>query len=174
MKIYLLFAGEWNLVDSTQKDFQALIEERNIKIGNSAKIGYSAKIGDSAEIGNSAKIPNKHKETFSSLTISYMVGVIMQEDIGVFYKAVKPDLTDFHSGKYQYKAGSGDSMALERDQSIECGPGWHFTSYERVVVFAEKRPHKIISAEINMQDIMAVHNKVRVRKFSNVKIVELK
>ena len=98
----------------------------------------------------------------------------MQQGVGVFYKAVKPDLTDFYSGQYQYKLGKGDSNnKLKRDQAVECGEGWHWTSYERAVSFAERKPHKIISAIIEKKDILSVYNKVRVKKFSNVQLLEL-
>ncbi len=104
-----------------------------------------------------------------------MVGVIMQNKKGIFYKAVKPDLTDFHTGEYQYKIGKGDkNPKLKRNQKINCGDGWHWTSYERAVVFAQKKPHKIISAEIEMNDILSVYNKVRVKAFKNVQEVILK
>ena len=186
-----------------EKGFKKLLEERNIIISDSAEIGDSAKIGDSAEIGNyakigyyakignyaeignsaeignyakigdSAKIPAKFNKIFSALNISFMVGVIMQGERGIFYKAVTPELKDFYTGEYQYKIGRGDELKLKRDQKIECGEGFHFTSYERAVVFADKRNHKIISAEIEMKDILSVHNKVRVKAYKNVKLVEL-
>ena len=99
---------------------------------------------------------------------------MIQHGEGVFYKAVQPDLTDLHSGTYQYKVGQGDkNKKLKRDQTIDCGEGWHWTSYEKAVAFAEKKPHKIISATIKLDDILSVYTKVRVREFSDVKVVEL-
>ena len=190
MKIYLWFVNEgWKLVDSEEDNkFNDYLKKRNIvisdsaKIGNYAEIGNSAKIGDYAEIGNSAKIGNyaeikinfnkDNKQVFSEEYIFYMVGVLMQKGKGIFYKAVQKDLTDFQTGKYQYKIGKDDDCKLKRNQEIECGEGWHWTSYERAVAFAEKRPHKIISAEIELKDILSVYNKVRVKKFANVKLIE--
>jgi hypothetical protein len=102
-----------------------------------------------------------------------MVGVLMQNEEGVFYKAVKPDMKDLYSGKYQYVERKGDKRKLERNQSVECGEGWHWTSYKRAVSFADKKPHLIISAKIKMKDILSVYNKVRVKEFSDVKIVKL-
>ena len=104
-----------------------------------------------------------------------MVGVLVRKGIGVFYKAVNPNLTDFYSGNYQYKVGKGDSnRELKKDQSIECGKGWHWTSYERAVAFAGSKPHTIISAVIKLKDILSVYNKVRVKAFHNVQIVKFK
>ena len=98
----------------------------------------------------------------------------MQNGIGIFYKAVKPDLTNLYSGKYQYKIGKGDeNLELKRDQAKDCGEGWHWTSYNGAVAFAEKEEHKIISAEIKLKDILSVYAKVRVRAFDKVKVVEL-
>ena len=103
-----------------------------------------------------------------------MTGVIMQENKGVFYKAVKPDLTCFcEKEKYQYIEGKGDEKELIKDQSIDCGEGWHWTSYERAVAFAGGKKHVIISSEIHREDILSVYNKVRVKKFGPIKIVKL-
>ena len=90
------------------------------------------------------------------------------------YKSVRPDLTDFYSGKYQYEIGKGDmDKSLKKDQVIDCGEGWHFSNLWYSIWFSEKRPHKIISATVNIKDILSVHQKVRVRKFSNVQEVKL-
>ena len=91
------------------------------------------------------------------------------------YKAVKEDLTDLYSGKYQYKTNKGDKVKAERNQNIQCGNNcWHFTNLWQAIEFAQKRPHKIISAKVHINDILSVYEKVRVRKFSNVKIVDLR
>lgn len=188
MKVYLWFEEEWKLVDSEEKSlfgksFEELLKERNITIGDRATIGYRSTIGDRATIGDEATIGyratikenfNKDgKDIFTPEYILYQTGIVIQNGKGIFYKAVKEDLTDFHTGKYQYKIGKGDKIKLERDQSIECGVGFHFTNYQNAVAFAEKRPHKIISAEIKLDDILSVHNKIRVRAFSKVKSVNL-
>jgi len=154
------------------------------KIGNYAEIDDYAKIGDYAEIGDDAKIGyhaeivknfNKNsKDTFSELNIFIMTGVLMQNGTGTFYKSVRPNLTDIFSGKYQYKIGKGDKSKLKRSQAIECGEGWHWTSYERAIAFAGGDPHKIISVTIRQEDILSVYNKVRVNAFNNVQLVEFK
>jgi len=63
--------------------------------------------------------------------------------------------------------------SLKKDQVIDCGEGWHFSNLWYSIWFSEKRPHKIISATVNIKDILSVHQKVRVRKFSNVQEVKL-
>ena len=102
-----------------------------------------------------------------------MVEVSMQNKKGIFYKCVKPDLKDFYTGKYQYKIGKGGNIRLKRNQEIECGDGFHWTSYNRAVKFAQNREYKIISAEIELKDILSVYNKVRVKRFKNVQEVKL-
>ena len=190
MKIYLYFNNDgWKLVNSNkEKNFADLLEERNIKISDYAKIGYFAKIsdyakiGDYAEIGYFAEIGDKfcttEKDIFSELNIFYMTGILIQNGKGIFYKAVKPDLSCFYENenriKYQYIVGKGDeNKKLKKDQSIDCGEGWHWTSYEKAVAFARRKPHKIISAEIDVKDILSVYTKIRVKKFSNVQVVKL-
>ena len=154
------------------------------EIGDSATIGDYAKIGDSAKIGNLAKIGNSAtiednfnkdgKDTFTPLNIKIMTGIIMNNGVGLFYKSVNPDLISFHDKKYQYKIGKGDSdKKLERDQSTDCGLGWHWTNYDNAIVFARENSHKIISAEIRLEDILSVYNKVRVKAFKNVQEVKL-
>ena len=88
------------------------------------------------------------------------------------YKSVKKDLTAFYDSKYQYSIGKGDeNKKLKKDQSIECGEGWHFTNLWEAISFSSGREYQIISAEKNIKDILSVHKKVRVKKFKNVKIV---
>jgi hypothetical protein len=89
------------------------------------------------------------------------------------YKAVKKDLTDFYSGKYQYKISKGDKCKAERNQIIQCGEGWHFSNLWNSIAFASNKPYKIISAKIHISDILSVYDKCRVKKFSNVQIVNL-
>ena len=148
------------------------------EIGNGAEIGDGAEIGNRVEIGNEAEIPENfnqnNKDVFTPLYIQIMTGVIMVDGVGTFYKAVNPDLTDFQTGKYKYKIGKGDeNKKLKRNQEMDCGEGWHWTSYDKAVAFAEKRPHKIISAQINLKDILSVYTKMRVKKFSKVREVNL-
>jgi len=89
------------------------------------------------------------------------------------YKAVKEDLTDFYSGKYQYKLGKGDSCKAKRNQNIQCGEGWHFTNLWNANAFGKGKKYRIISAKVHIDNILSVYDKVRVNKFSNVKIVDI-
>ena len=99
----------------------------------------------------------------------------MQNGIGTFYKAVNTDLTDLYSRKYQYKVGKGErNNKLKKDQSANCGQGWHWTSLWGAIKFLEDKKGTIISAEIKLKDILSVYNKVRVKAFSNVQIVKIK
>jgi hypothetical protein len=92
-----------------------------------------------------------------------------------FYKAVKNDLTDFYTGKYQYKINKGDNKKILRNQKEQCGQGWHFSNLWNANAFGrgKQKPFKIISAKVHISDILSVYNKVRVRRFSNVKIVDI-
>jgi len=155
------------------------------KIGDYAEIGVDVKIGDFAEIGNYVKIDDHaiigdcakivKVDTFSELNVLLKTGVVMNNEEGIFYKAVRPDLTDFYSGKYQYKIGKGDrNPKLKRNQNIECGEGWHWTSFWRAIEFLGVRKGIIISAKIKLKDILAVHQEVRVKAFSNVQVVKMK
>ena len=139
-------------------------------IGDEANIGYYANIGDEANIGNYANIGKI--EVFTKEYIYIMLGLLPDEK-GYFtmYKAVKEDLTDFYSGKYQYKVGKGDKCKSERNQNTQCGEGWHFTNLWNAIAFASDKPNKIISAKIHIDNILSVYDKVRVNKFSDVKIV---
>jgi hypothetical protein len=93
------------------------------------------------------------------------------------YKAVNKDLTALYieenKKQYRYKIGKGDSCKAERNQKIECSNDcWHFSNLWQSIAFASNKPHKIISAKVHINDILSVYDKVRVRKFSNVKVVE--
>jgi len=92
-----------------------------------------------------------------------------------FYKAIREDLTDFYSGKYQYKEGKGDKVKAERNQDMQCGNNcWHFTNLWNSISFGRSKGNfKIISAKVHINDILSVYDKVRVRKFSDVKIVNI-
>ena len=90
------------------------------------------------------------------------------------YKSVRTDLKSYHDNEYQYKVGISGKMELEPDQDIECGEGFHFTTYNKAMEFTEGRGYKIISAKIHISDILSVHQKVRVKAFSDVQIVDLK
>ena len=176
MKIYLWNNNEcdWKLYNSKDKGFDDEFKKRNIVISNYAKIGDSAKIGDYAKIGNSAKIL-RTPDNFSELNILLKTGVVMQNGEGIFYKAVRTDLCAFwNGGNYRYKVGKGDRCKnLKKEQSVECGEGWHFTSLWGAIAFLEKREGIIISARIRLKDILSVHKKVRVKAFSDVKIVKI-
>lgn len=207
MKVYLWTNNEWKLYDSNKRGFQKELKKRNIiigdraeigdravigngaKIGNWAEIGYGAKIGDGAVIGNGAVIGGEATigdgaeigytpDIFSELNVLLMTGVSMINGTGTFYKAVKPDLTDFYTGKYQYKIGKGSrNNKLKRDQSIDCGKGWHWGSYWTAVAFLSKQSNGvIISATIKLKDILSVsgkYHKVRVKAFRNVQLVKM-
>jgi UDP-3-O-[3-hydroxymyristoyl] glucosamine N-acyltransferase len=143
------------------------------KIGDGATIGDGAEIGDRATIGDGATIGKV--DAFSELYIFMQTGVVIKDGKGIFYKAVQDDLTDFYSGKYQYKKGKGDKRDLKKDQSVNCGEGWHWTGLWGAVGFLAEKQNKgkIISAEIEMKDILSVYNKVRVKAFKNVQIVKM-
>jgi len=102
---------------------------------------------------------------------------LLPDETGYFtmYKAVNPDLTAFYKEEnkkqYQYKIGKGDKCKAERNQNIQCGSGWHFSNLWQSISFASNKPHKIISAKIHINNILSVYDKVRVNKFSNVKVV---
>jgi hypothetical protein len=94
------------------------------------------------------------------------------------YKSVNKDLTAFYKEEnkkqYQYKIGKGDSCKAERNQSILCGDNcWHFTNLWNANAFGKGKAYKIISAKIHIDNILSVYDKVRVNKFSNVKIVDI-
>jgi hypothetical protein len=92
-----------------------------------------------------------------------------------FYKAVTSNLKDFYTGKYQYKIGKGDICKLERNQAEQCGSGWHFSNFWNANAFGKDKqePFKIISAKVHISDILSIYDKVRVKKFSNVKIINI-
>jgi len=142
-------------------------------IGNYSKIGDNALIHAHANIGSYVEIPNGFKDIFSPLNIQIMTGVIMQNGVGMFYKAVTPELRDFESEQYQYKIGKGDSCRVKRNQQIKYGKGTYWTGYERAIELAKGVPHKIISATIKIDDILAVYNEVRVKNFNNVQEIKM-
>ena len=179
MKIYLWENGKgWDLKKIKSVDDKELTK-RNIVISASATIGDSAKIGNSAKIGYSATIGDYATigkyDVFSEMSILAQMGIVFEKGIATFYKAVKPDLTDFYSGKYQYKVGKGGkNTKLKPDQKIDCGEGWHFTNIWGAISFLEQSGEGvIIAADIKLKDILAVYSKVRVRAFSNVRIVKV-
>ena len=155
------------------------------KVGNYATVGYYATVGDNATVGNYATVGNhivignyckiEKAKAFSELDVFLKTGIIMQNGEGTFYKAVSPELKAMsdYGNEYQYTEGGSDSMQLKRDSDLSCGPGWHFTSLHNAVSFAAGKPHRIISATVKLKDIMAIHDKIRVRAYSNVQIVKL-
>ena len=90
------------------------------------------------------------------------------------YKSVNPDLSSFHDKQHKYNEGSSwRDDNLQPDQSIECGAGCHFSTYTYAVAFAQCSPHVIISAKVHISDVLAVHRKIRVRGYSDVRIINL-
>jgi hypothetical protein len=89
------------------------------------------------------------------------------------YKSVSADLRDFYSGNYQYVIGGSDKITMERNQKIECGEGFHFSSIWNAIAFAQGREYVIISATVNIDDIMSVYDKCRVRAYKDVRIVNV-
>ena len=177
MKIYLIENGEWKLFDDpSEEEFKKrnIIIGDHAKIGNYAKIGDSAKIGYSAEIGDSAKI-TKSPTLFSKEYILIHLGILPDENGNyLLYKSVNPDQTSFYTSNFKYQEGQDwENQSLHKDQSVKCGIGCHFTTYERAVGFAEKRLHIILSATININDILSVYRKVRVKKYTNLRIIKL-
>ena len=170
MKIFLWDRKdyEWLLFDSEDKNFKNELKKRNIVIGGGASIGNEASIGYGASIIKS--------DTFSKENIYCQLNLITDKDgYLTMYKAVTPELKDFYTGKYQYRVGKGDTCKAERNQSMQCGAeGWHFTNLNNAISFASGRPNKLISAKIHIDDILSVYDKVRVRKFSNIQVVNLK
>ncbi|MCK9598160.1 MAG: hypothetical protein M0R06_03905, partial [Sphaerochaeta sp.] len=147
-------------------------------VGNYAAVGYNATVGDNAAVGYNATVgDNATVEKFTPISVIGIlvnVGIDISSGEATFYKAVKPDLTDFYTGLYQYRVGkSGEIKGLKVDQSVECGPGFHFTNLWSARAFAGDKPYVLISATIKLKDILSVHAKVRCRKFFNVKIVTI-
>ena len=68
---------------------------------------------------------------------------------------------------------------LARDQAIECGVGCHFTTYNNAVIFVSSKfgnslpPYIIIEAKVHIDDILAVHQKMRVKGFHVTRIMNL-
>ncbi len=90
------------------------------------------------------------------------------------YKSVNPDLSSFYSESWKYKGGKNwEDKTLKRNQAVECGEGCRFTTYSGAVAFAENKPHVILQVKINLKDILSIHKKVRVKKYTNLKIVKL-
>ena len=100
----------------------------------------------------------------------------MEKGEGLFYKAVNNNLTDFHTGKHDYKIGKGSKLKLKKNQSIECGEGYHFMDLWGAIKWGKEQhiSFKIISAKIKSKDILAVHWKIRVKAYSDVQEVNVK
>ena len=139
-----------------------------------AKVGYSATVGNYAKVGDYAKITKTSKEFTKEYILQHLGVVPDQKNYYTLYKCVKPNLVSFYDSTFKYTVkGRWKNEKFKKNQSIECGEGCHFTTYWKAVGFAQKREHKIISARIHINDILAVHEKVRVRAFSNVNIIEM-
>ena len=149
------------------------------RIGGGAEIGCSAIIGDYVEIEKNAKIWEfariyKTPDVFSKLGIFIHTGILIQNGEGIFYKAVRENMTDFYSATHKYEIGKGAEIKyLKRNQDVECGKGFHFTSLWGALGFLRENRGKIISAKIKLDDILAVHQKVRVKAYSDVQVVNI-
>jgi len=170
-KINLWVDGEGLCLFEVKDGNAKEIKDRKISIGDRASIGYGASIGYRASIGDRASI--KKFEKFSEISVQIHLGITMQNGKGVFYKAIRPNLESLYND-YKYKV-NGDKLNLKRDQNIECGEGWHFTNLWNAISFGKEKGEDfiIISAEIELDDILAIYQKVRVRKYTNVKIVKI-
>lgn len=200
MKIFLMTNEGWKFFEDLSGEERAkrkIIISSSAEIGNSADVGDYAKIGDTAEIGSYAKIGDSAKigksakirdyaeigdyqvvthtaKDFSVEVLYQQLNIISDNGYYILYKSVKPDLSSFYTDAFVYKEGmEWRDDSLSRNQSIECGAGCHFSTYKKAVKFAQKRPHMIISAKVHIDDILSVHQKVRVRAFSGVKIIKL-
>jgi len=154
-------------------------DEANIgnyaNIGDYANIGNYANIGDEANIGNYANIGKL--DIFTKEYIYIQLGLCSDEKgYYTMYKAVKKDLTDFYTGKYQYKVGKGDKTNEKRNQDKQCGNNsWHFSNLWNANSFGKNnKDFQIISAKIHISNILSVYDKVRVNKFSDVQLVDIK
>lgn len=175
---------EWAIIIGTS----AMIGD-NVMIGHASKIGEGAKIMDKVKIEDRTKIGDYAKITktlsiFSKENIFCQSGIVMQEEknndlIGIFYKAVTPNLQDFCSD-YQYKEGKGDrNEKLIRVQDRRYKQGWYFGNFWESIEFLNIRKLEgaIISAEIKLSDILQIfslpwNSEVRTKAFSNVKVVK--
>ena len=62
---------------------------------------------------------------------------------------------------------------METFQSIYCGEGFHFTILQNVLKYRNGySPIKIISAVLNIKDILSIHDKVRVSAYKDVKEID--
>ena len=151
--------------------------EDNVKLGNYVQLGNNVEIEDNVKLGDNILIENDvhvtYHNLFSPLTIIERFGVAPEDGWFRLYKAVTPELKSLEHPTYQYTIGGSDRIKIKRDQSIECGEGFHFTSFWRARVFADNNPFKIISALIHIDDVMAIHNKVRARAYKDVKVVDI-
>ena len=168
MKVYLIEKDEWKLFDIEKDSYE--LKRRHIIIGDYARIADSAKIGACAKITKTPLI-------FSKEYIFLHMG-ILPDDNGNYtvYKAVHQDGQSFFDSNFVYKCGMtwrDDSLA--KDQSIECGVGCHFTTYNNAVIYGTNQhlPYIIIEAKVHIDDILAVHQKMRVKGFSITRIMNL-
>ncbi len=153
------------------------------RIGDYAEIGDGSIIGDYAKIGKNVKIDKRSRifdyaeigqlDVFSVENIYLRLGVLPDEQGNyILYESVRDDLTSFTDG-YRFKIGGGDSANMQRNQHLEYGEGWSWSSLSHAIAKACGKKHKVISATINIGDILSVHEAVRVCKFRNVQEVNL-
>ena len=164
MKIYLRNQAsfEWELHEGTLKELQKEVDKRTIISSSTANIGYKANI--------------KKLDIFTKEYIYIQLGLLPDEKgYYTMYKAVKKDLTDFYTGKYQYNIGKGDKSNEKRNQDKQCGNNsWHFSNLWNANSFGkEYKDFQLISAKIHISNILSVYDKVRVNKFNDVQLVDI-
>ena len=174
MNIFLWNNNKWELFKDVKKEE---LEKRKIIISNHATVGYYAKVGYNATVGNNAKVgDNATVDKFPDISkqaILINVGIDISKGYATFYKTVRPDMTDFYTGKHHYIKGKGAEIkGLTMDQNVECGEGFHFTNIWQAIAFASGKEYVLISATVKLCDILSVYNKIRCRKYSNMKVVK--
>ena len=167
--------------------------ETGVSVGEKAVIGTGARIGSNSKIGRSAHVDDgsyvppftivpdnfgwSPETTCSAENILWSTGVPFVNGSARLFAAVTPDLFSLVGGDdYQFKIGKGEFDATLRRDKWEPfrRNGWWFTSYPLAKAHAAGRPHKIISAEIKLKDVVDVRcGWVKVRRFADVQIAEI-
>lgn len=143
----------------------------NAKIYDHARIYGNAYICDNAVVSQDQHVSygvvktdlSKPENLADSIKAQCNLPVI--DNKVVAYKLVRPDLTSFYDGIFQYEAGKEAKVENCEESNESCASGLHFSNITYWNLACKELEYVCLEAEIDLNDIITVQEgKIRCRK----------